>query len=92
MCPETFNHLCNELGPAVRRQDTRFRRAVPLPQRIAVRTLWRLATNDEYSTISQLFGIGGSTTCEIARDVSREILRILMPRYIQIPEGQYMSK
>ena len=78
MCPETFNH-------------TRFRRAVPLPHRIVV-TLWRLATDVEYRTISQLIGIGGSTAWEIVHDVSRKIVRILMPRYIQIPECQYLNE
>lgn len=91
MCPETFNHLCNELGSAMRRQDTQFRRAVPLPEHIAV-TLWRLANNVEYRTISQLFGIGRSIACQIVQDVSREIVRILMPKYIQIPEGQYLNE
>ena len=66
---------------------TRFRRAIPPPQRIAV-ALWRLATSVEYRTISHLFGIGRSTACEIVHEVTHAITQTLLPRYIQLPQGQ----
>ena len=47
MCKETLNHICDELAPEISRRNTRFRRAIPTRQRVAV-ALWRLATNVEY--------------------------------------------
>ncbi|XP_041729143.1 uncharacterized protein LOC121560179 isoform X3 [Coregonus clupeaformis] len=60
MSRETFFFLCGKLKPRLARQDTHFRRALPLEKRVAV-ALWRLASNIEYRTISGLFGVGSST-------------------------------
>ena len=62
----------------------RFRKAVPLQQRVAV-TLWKLATNVEYRTLAQLMGIGRSTACEIVNSVCEAITCHLLSRYISIP-------
>ena len=91
MCKETLNHICDELAPEISRQNTRFRRAIPTRQRVAV-ALWRLATNVEYRTISHLFGIGRSTACGIVHDVCRAIVQTLLPIYIQLPQGERLDE
>ena len=57
MKKSTFDHLCNELRQYITRQ-TVVREPVSVEERVAV-TLWRLATNIEYRTLSSLFGLGG---------------------------------
>ena len=70
---ETFNYLCDKLRPFITRQNTRFRRAISVEQRLAI-TLWCLATPCEYRTVSHLFGVARSTVCEIVQDTCRAIV------------------
>ena len=60
MSHDTFEILCNELRPNLKRQTTRFREPVSVEVRVAV-TVWRLA-------IAALFGLGRSTVCELVID------------------------
>lgn len=53
---------------------------------MAVRvTLWKLATNIDYTTLAEITGIGRSTACEIVNNVSDTITSHLLSRYISIP-------
>ena len=54
---------------------------IPVDKQIAV-TIWRLAMNIEYRTISALFGIGISTVCII---VCNTITQYLLPKYVKMP-------
>ena len=67
MTRDTFEIVCNELRPHIERQVTRFRQPVSMEARVAV-TIWRLGTNIEHRTIAALFGLRGSTVCEIVPD------------------------
>uniref|UniRef100_A0A8C7GI65 DDE Tnp4 domain-containing protein n=1 Tax=Oncorhynchus kisutch TaxID=8019 RepID=A0A8C7GI65_ONCKI len=87
MSRETFFFLCGKLKPRLARQDTHFRRALPLEKRVAV-ALWRLASNIEYRTISGLFGVGSSTVCKCVRDVCHAIVALLRPVYLCSPSVQ----
>ena len=49
-----------------------------MEQRVAL-TLWRLATNADYRSISQLFGLGRSTACEIFHECCSIIAEKLLP-------------
>ena len=40
------------------------RECIPVEKRVAL-TLWRLATNADYRSVAQLFGLGRSTVCEV---------------------------
>ena len=84
MTHDTFVILCNELRPHIQRQDTRFRKAICVEARVAM-TIWRLATNAEFRTISALFGVGRSTVAEVVLDTCEVIRRELMPKYVRIP-------
>ena len=50
-------------------------------------TLWRLATNIEYRTLSELFGIGRSTVCTIVVETCNMIATHLFPQYVCFPTG-----
>ena len=87
----TFNYICEELKPAIERQDTVMRRAIPVRQRVGI-ALWRLSTNSDYRTIAHLFGVSRSTVCVIVRDVCNAIVQLLLAKYIQVPqEAQLQS-
>ena len=45
-------------------------------KRVAI-TLWRLGTNIEYRSLSQVFGIGLSTVCVVVADVCTTIVQHL---------------
>ena len=84
MSKETFDVLCIELRPYLQRQDTTFRQAISVEGRIAI-TIWRLATNAEYRTIAELFGLGRSTVGEIVLDTCGAIVDHLFRSYVCIP-------
>ena len=87
MSRDTFLYLCQELKPAIERQDTVLRRAIPVKQRVAI-ALWKLATNGEYRTIAHLFGVSRSSVCLIVKDVCQAIVKLLQMKYITIPTGE----
>lgn len=55
-------------------------------------TIWKLATNVEYRTLSSLFGIGRSTVGEIVVETCRAIAAHLLPQYVQIPSGEKLRE
>ena len=55
-----------------------------MEQRVAV-TVWKLATNMEYRTLSALFGLGRSTVGKIVVETCNAIATHLLPKYVTIP-------
>ncbi|XP_017351072.1 uncharacterized protein LOC108280525 [Ictalurus punctatus] len=90
MSKETFFHICNKLKPWLARQDTCLRPALPLEKRVAL-VLWRLASNVEYRTIGELFGVGRSTVCKCVREVCHAIGATLRPLYLREPSEQELE-
>ena len=84
MTHDTFNILCGELQPYIERKDTHFHRPVSVEERVAV-MVWRLATNIEYRTMGQLFGLGRSTIGEIVLETCEVIAEQLLPKYVHVP-------
>ena len=54
---ETFDFIKNLVRDQIEKQNTFFRKAIPLEKRVAV-ALWRLATGNSYRSMSKVFGIG----------------------------------
>ncbi|XP_062230947.1 protein ALP1-like [Phragmites australis] len=86
MSRATFDALCDELRPAVAREDTALRAAVPARQRVAV-CLSRLATGDPLREVSRRFGLGVSTCHSIILQVCAALTTVLMPRAIRWPDA-----
>ena len=82
----TFMYVCNQLRPYIKRKSTILREPISVEKRVAV-TIWRLATNVEYRTIGHLFGISRASVCCIVQEVCKEIVHVLMPKYIKWPKG-----
>ena len=87
----TFNYLCDKLRSSISRQDTRFRRAITVEQRVAI-TIWCLATPCEYRTVAHLFGVARSTVCEVVQETCRAIVHNLLSLYINFPSGEGLKK
>ena len=88
---DTFVLLCTELGFYLRKLVTRLRYPVPVNEQVTV-TIWRLATNIEYRTVSALFGLGISTVCTIVNCTCYTISRYLIPKYVGLPWGQKLRE
>ena len=91
MTKNTFDILCDDLRPYISREITRFRQPVGVEQRVAM-TLWRLATNIEYRTLSALLGLGHSTVCTVVNETCSAITKHLLPRYVRIPQGSQLKE
>lgn len=90
MSKTTFTYLCQQLAPAMCRQDTVLRRAISVEKRIAV-TLWCLATPCEYRTIAHLFGIGRSTVWDIVQETCNLLVTTPFKKYIHFPSGTKLN-
>ena len=90
MSRHTFTIIYAVLRPYIEKQNTRMREAISVEKRVAV-TVWKLATNIEYRTLSALFGIGRSTVGEIIIETCKAITKLL-PRYVKIPRGDSLKE
>ena len=88
---DTFNVLCQELRPHIERQETRLRMAIGVEKHGAV-TIWKLATNVAYRTISALFGLGRSTVCVSVVETCNAIAKLLFPRYVSFPTDERLRE
>ncbi|KAL2089152.1 hypothetical protein ACEWY4_016051 [Coilia grayii] len=84
--PETFDYMCRRLGPTIGRRDTNYRLCIPVHKRVGM-ALWKLATNNEYRTISHLFGVGVSTVLNSVRDFCEAVIQVLLPLHLPVPDG-----
>ena len=89
----TFIIICNELHPFIQRNNANLRFAISVKERVAI-TFWKLSTSIEYRTLSELFGIGRSTNCEIVYDTCQQILMNLQPTYAnaKTPKGDGLKE
>ena len=56
----TFEYICRLVGPAIVRQNTRMRDAVPVEKRVTV-SMWRLATGECYRSCGLMIGLAKPT-------------------------------
>ncbi|KAF5188911.1 Alp1-like [Thalictrum thalictroides] len=87
MSPATFDMICEELKLSVAKEDTMLRAAIPVRQRVAV-CIWRLATGEPLRLVSKRFGLGISTCHKLVLEVCAAIKNVLMPKYVQWPDGE----
>ena len=80
----TFMEIIRVVRPYLEKQNTNFRRAIPIEGRVAI-AVWRLSTGNSYRSVASTFGCGKSTAIEITRDFCKIITR-LSPRYIKFPQ------
>lgn len=84
MTKASFYKLVAMLRPYVKKQDTRFRPAVPADERVAI-ALFRLTTNMYYRNIEDQFGRGHATVVDATNAVVAAICR-LKATFIRWPQ------
>lgn len=65
----------------LRKQDTKFRNAIPLEKRIAI-ALYTLGSSSEYRTIGRLFGVSPNSVCNILHEFCRAIIKEFSEEYL----------
>ncbi|XP_077373730.1 uncharacterized protein LOC144016442 [Festucalex cinctus] len=90
MSEATFLDICAALRPAMEKRDTNFRVCVPLKKRVAI-AVWKLATNSEYRSISQLFGVSKTTVCRCLREFCAAACARLLPRHVRFPDLETLA-
>lgn len=82
MSYETFNQLLTLVEPKIRKENTKFRKAIPSNERLAL-TLRYLATGDSFASLSLVFRISKSSISHIIPEVCTAIIEVLQD-YIQV--------
>ena len=81
---EPFTYVCEEIREFVKKANTNFRKRLTVEIRVAISLQFYSGTCD-YRTISNLFGIGRTTVCNILHAVSEAIILKLLPNIIRLP-------
>ena len=84
MSPERFEHLLGLVGPLIMKHDTRFRKAIPVDERLSL-SLRYLASGDSQISLSYLFRIGRKTVSSIISETTYAIAEVLRPIYLTCP-------
>lgn len=84
MSPERFDHLLQLVAPLIVKKDTRFRKAIPPRERLAL-TLRFLATGESQISLSFQFKIGRATVSKIVAETSEAIYKVLSEKYMRPP-------
>ena len=79
----TFEYICRLVGPAIARQNTRMRDAIPVEKRVAV-SLWRLATGECYRSCGLMIRLAKPTVVECCHEFVEAICR-LQDDFIKFP-------
>ena len=71
---DTFEYICQLVGPVLQRQNTRMREAIPVPKRVGA-SLWRLATGECYRSCGLMVGLAKPTVVKCCYEFVQEICR-----------------
>ncbi|XP_052415715.1 uncharacterized protein zgc:113227 isoform X1 [Carassius gibelio] len=88
---ESFEYMCYRLKHVLERKNTNFRLCLPVKKRIAI-ALWKLATGNEYRSVSQLFGVGVSTVFNCVQDFCNAVIKVLLPVHIKFPDSKRLKE
>lgn len=79
----TFEFICRLVGPALQRQDTRLRAAIPVEKRVAA-SLWRLASGECFRSCGLMLGLAKPTVVNCCHEFVQEICNF-QNEFIQFP-------
>lgn len=88
---KTFDFLCDELNEIMKKEDTRFREAVPVAKRILI-AISILKSNCDLGTIADLFMVGKTTVHEIVLEFCDAISIRLFKALINFPSTERERK
>ena len=76
MRDETFANLVTVLASYLTKQDTLFRRAIPVVDKRVAIAVWRLATGNSYRSIAKTFAVGNRTAVKITHEFCSALVHI----------------
>ena len=88
MSVEDFDYLTEAITPYVKRQDTTFRKAISVRERLGV-TLRFLATGDSYRCMNYLGTMSHASVGNIVPEVCQAIIQVLKDQ-IKVSQILYM--
>lgn len=81
---DLFDYLCAVVGPFMVKEDTKFRKAIPVRRKVAM-ALKRLGTGMGYRELAQWFGHGMSTIQECTVEFCQVVVSRLEPLFVTWP-------
>ncbi|XP_033120863.1 protein ALP1-like isoform X2 [Anneissia japonica] len=88
---DTFKYFVNEIKPAIEKKQCNNGLTFCTEWRVAM-TLYRLSSGMSFKKTGNQFGCAKSTACIVYHQVCKAIEALLMPKFIQFPTGQDISK
>lgn len=87
---EHFEEVFSFVKDIITKNDTLFRKAIALEQRLAV-TLYYPSTGNSFSTIALLFRLEASTVRSIIFETCSAIWEEMKDRYLKIPDTEWRA-
>ena len=91
MSPERFQQLLEHVGPHISKQDTNFRKSIPVAKRLVI-TLRYLSRGIPQETLAYNFRVGCSTVAGILIETCDVIYKVLSPIYLRPPSSEEERK
>ena len=88
--PATFDIIVNAVRERMEKEDTRFRKAIPIEHRVII-AIWRLSSGNTTRTIAEALSIGQSTVILISLEFCEAMFE-LSDQFIRFPRGRFETE
>ena len=86
MSPERFDHLLSLVTPLISKKDSKFRKSIPLNERLAL-TVRLLASGESQNSLPFQFRLGRATVSKIISDCCEAIYQVLPEKHLRSPKS-----